>query len=138
MNKPHETHPTVANLEARIKELEGCHNLTVQRAAAEMVIMQRYLSEAGLNATASIVNAASKTDTIAHSLSHGVTNYLDFARQLERELEAANKRADEAEKEAAMFKDAYYGSAPSGAKIRCRKCGNETEINFHYANQGKS
>ena len=49
------------------------------------------------------------------------------------QLDAANKRADAAEDDAAMWKDAYYGSAPSGAKILCQKCGGSTEVEFQCA-----
>ncbi len=59
----------------------------------------------------------------------------DYNLELLTQLADANQRAEAAEADANMWKDAYYGSAPSGAKLRCRKCGDLTEISFHYAKE---
>lgn len=48
-----------------------------------------------------------------------------------RELKA---QLADAQKDTETFKDAYYhDSVPSGATLRCRKCGDVTDIDFHVA-----
>lgn len=87
-----------------------------------------------------LVNAIwNKTSTVGE-LHESARALVNEAHTLERELTAATRERAEARAEverlredSEMWKQAYYGSVPYGAQMRCGKCGHLVDIEFKVA-----